>query len=63
MEKDLYISDLERKINNMDNNFEAQNIKIENLEKANQENVKELSNFKGKKSFEVVPKEKFKCDF
>ena len=66
MEKDLFISDLERKISDMDSNFETQNIKIQNLEKANQENVKELSKLKenptDEKSVEVVTKEKFKCD-
>ena len=59
VEKDLYISDLENKINVMDSNFEAQNIKIENLEKANQQNVMELSKFNenianDEKSIEVV---------
>ena len=59
VEKDLYISDLENKINVMDSNFEAQNIKIENLEKANQQNVMELSKLNenlanDEKSIEVV---------
>ena len=50
----------------MDSNFEAQNNKIQILEKAYQENLKESIKLKEKLteeiSIEVVSKEKFKCD-
>ena len=66
-EKDSYIVNLENKVKDMDSNFEAQNLKIKNLENSNQEIMKELAKFKENMSnndnlAEVETEEKFKCD-
>ena len=42
-EKDLSVSTLEEKIKNMDEVYHQHNLKIEKLEKANEENVKNIA--------------------